>query len=223
MSPSRFIEEIGSLIARCPSLVTAAFESSLPDLSAEAEAVCLSDIFCVANRLGLILPLKRLELKGVAVTPDQVRAVLQQLRHIQFLGISRNPSKYATTVFGEICNVLKKEGIFLKVILTDVVKDVKLLIFLASNPGLQELILRPIHSSDNSMELVERIYTVILPRQRETLQVLKIGSFAAPRAWVTFPRAEWLNEVAKCQKLRKLQVHYEFTEQLAENFVRLQY
>lgn len=215
MASPTFISEMGPLLARCPFLATASFQGPL---TFEADSVSLRDIFTEANRLKVVLPLKSLELRGVVVTADDVHAVLQQLREIEFLGISRNPSSHATTVFGEICGILKQQGTLLKSISTDVVHDDALLDFLTLNSGLQELILRPEHSLDNSSELLKRIYTNVLPSQRETLRVLKLGLYTAPKVWVALPKAEWRDEIIRCRKLRWIQSHFEYTEQLAATF-----
>ncbi|KXN92015.1 hypothetical protein AN958_11075 [Leucoagaricus sp. SymC.cos] len=215
MTPRRFGEEIATLITRCPALTSASFEG-LP--SPEDETLSLTEIFAEVTRLAIILPLRRLELKGISVTRDDIKIVLNQLRDIQFLGISRNPSSQATTIFGEICRLLEQHEILLTGILTDVVHDPGLLEFITSHPGLRELILRPDHPLDCPPKLVERVYMQVIPSQQESLRVLKLGSHGATQVWAQTPSPQRLEGIAKCRNLRHLQGHFEFNKRLSNTF-----
>jgi hypothetical protein len=201
-----FINEISSLLARCPDMSNLHIDGPFW----YGDGTIFGELFAGIDRLGLSLPLRRLELNGVALTSDDIASNLRHFRKIEFLGVSRNPNPLAESVLGQVCTILKEEDILLKGISTDFPDDPLLLDYLVSYSGLRELLFDPrCQSPDCPADLVERFYTQVLPSHHRTLEHLKFTCWPVPASFENDQTAlDPLAEVTKCRSLRVLEVRY---------------
>ncbi|KAF9450776.1 hypothetical protein P691DRAFT_809469 [Macrolepiota fuliginosa MF-IS2] len=54
---------------------------------------------------------------------------------------------------------------------------------------------------------MEKVYTQVLPKHRETLEHLQLGHFFERLVWYDLPTEMQFAELVKCQKLWSLRVH----------------
>jgi hypothetical protein len=197
------LPEIASLLARCPQLTEVYLRSE--SYSTDTQDTALHDIFAEVGKSETILKLKKLELSGVVVNPNDFEAHVQHLRDLTFLGITNNPSSKALTAFGTTCNILQKHNdVYLKGVVTDLSGDPLLLSYLSSYSGLTKLCLG-LQDNKEDFIVVNRIYTQILPIHSKTLEYVELGSVRSS-SWCQLPTKEQLAGLVKCQHLRVLKV-----------------
>ncbi|XP_006457375.1 hypothetical protein AGABI2DRAFT_123245 [Agaricus bisporus var. bisporus H97] len=186
------VSDIASLLARCPQL---------SELYLANNSSSLQELFAKVVETEGTWKLKELQLHGVDVSPDAMRAQARLFKHLTCLEIRNNSSLTAATDFGTICEILQQEqGVLLKSVSTDYPEDPLLLSYLCSHSGLTKLCfdsgkkLQPPDAADSG------IYMEILERHLETLEHLQLH--AGP---------SWNNLITemgllKCQRLRTLRV-----------------
>ncbi|XP_006458567.1 hypothetical protein AGABI2DRAFT_115597 [Agaricus bisporus var. bisporus H97] len=192
--PAHLLPEVVSLLSRCPELT----ELSLGGNSIR-QNLGLHEVFSEISKLENPWELKKLELRCVAVTPDDFSACIHHFKHLTSLGIYGTP-----TTFGGICDILQKNKITLKDVSTDYQDDPLLFRYLSSYSGLTSLQLKVPKYYRNQWvtprpTLVNEVYLRVIPNHTETLQHLELG-------WIGFPTKEELAVLLKCQRLTILQV-----------------
>ncbi|KAF9448903.1 hypothetical protein P691DRAFT_775075, partial [Macrolepiota fuliginosa MF-IS2] len=209
-STNRFSSEVASLLARCPSLTDLRLDAGFGPGYSYVE---LSNIFSGVDGLDMDpLPLRRLDLDRIVVTPDDISTRIQRFRNLEFLGILENPATCSATAFGEICAILSRHEIYPRSLKTDVIHDPLFLDYLRSCPGLYELTIIPKHPLDDSPEIREIFFKEILPRHRETLRHLCFGT-VDPTVWSLPLPGDQLTEIIKCHKLYALVVNIVFEKE----------
>lgn len=197
------LPEIASLLARCPQLTEVYLRSE--SYSTDNPDTSLNDIFAEVNKSERVLKLKTLRLCGVVVDPDDFEAHVRHFRDLTFLGITNNSSSKAYTAFGATCNILQQRNdIYLKGIVTDLSGDPLLLSYLSSYSGLTQLCLG-LQDSKDDFDVVNQIYTQILPKHSKTLEHLQLGSVRS-QIWCQIPTEEQIAGLVKCQQLKVLKV-----------------
>jgi hypothetical protein len=101
--------------------------------------------------------------------------------------------------------MLAKNEIQIRGLSTDSVNDPVLLGYLASHTGFRSLEFHEVYLASAASE--EKIYTEVLPAQRETLTRLKLDR-SLRRAG---SRVYSLSDIVTCQQVRILSVHYRVT------------
>ncbi|XP_006458563.1 hypothetical protein AGABI2DRAFT_141360 [Agaricus bisporus var. bisporus H97] len=166
--PEHLIREIAFLLSRCPGLT----ELALRDRpSSQCGNPALREFFSQIGQLERPWKLQKLELKSVAVAPDDIRAYIHHLKHLTFLEILRRPGSDAATNFGEIWDILRRSGIALKGLSTDSPDDTLFLRYLSSYSGLTSLRLK---ASYKTPDIVSQICVQVLPNHAETLECLEL-------------------------------------------------
>jgi hypothetical protein len=153
--------------------------------------------------------LEKLILKGVMVTPGDIKKHIRHFRHLSYLEILVNNDPKASATFGQICSLLQENAIFLKGVSTDHPEDPLLIPYLSSYSGLTKLCL---HIEDGQFkseiesEITNSIYTYVVPNHSLTLEHLKMGSKEL-RVWGGMPKREHLVGLVRCRNLVVLDVH----------------
>ncbi|EKM83089.1 hypothetical protein AGABI1DRAFT_125568 [Agaricus bisporus var. burnettii JB137-S8] len=193
--PEHLIREIAFLLSRCPGLT----ELALRDRpSSQRGNPALREFFSQIGQLKRPWKLQKLELKSVAVAPDDIRAYIHHLKHLTFLEILRRPGSDKATNFGEIWDIFRRSGMALKGLSTDSPDDTLFLRYLSSYSGLTSLRLQAL--SYEYPDIVSQICVQVLPNHAETLECLELKCCG-------LPTNEGLAELIKCQKLTRLLVY----------------
>jgi hypothetical protein len=182
------------LLARSPDLSELRI-NSLRGGSQSSRSCNLFRLFSQVNKSNVVLPLQQLELRGLAVTPDNIRPHLRHFRRLEILKINRNTAPGAITAFGEICHVLDNYGVSLGTLSIDHLDDPVLLDLLSSHPEFREIRLESI-----SHELLDRVLRQILPAQRKTLERFMVDYYTLD----VLPPDSHLDDIGKCHQLRIL-------------------
>ncbi len=204
--PVYLLPKVASLFARCPNLSEVSLKSGEASSDARFNLICTE-----LSRVEIPSRIKRLETHGVVVTSNDIRSIVQHLRHLEFLGITNNRTKDdASTALGSICDTLRQHAIYLKGISVDVIPDPLFLSYLTSFSGLVDLkifvMLPP--EEDCSRIISDQIYREILPKHRETLEILQLRSLMPGALWSTIPTDDQLSGLLRCQQLKKLEVSH---------------
>jgi hypothetical protein len=149
------------------------------------------------------LPLKKLELTNLPITPDTVSSSIRHLQKLELLGL-KSDHHYLT--LGSICNLLQRNGITLTGIATNEVKDYVLLSYLASNPGFKTIRFEfkgEWRYHRDWVRFLHHFYSDILPVQRETLEDLQL-QISDTREISEFPLDDQIDALSGCKRLRAL-------------------
>ncbi|KAF7777595.1 hypothetical protein Agabi119p4_3667 [Agaricus bisporus var. burnettii] len=199
--PEQAIPEFASLLSRCPELTELSFHS---DLTRENHT--LHEIFSEVGKQENPWKLKKLELRGVTVTPGDISACIHHFKHLTSLGI------YGTSrTFGGICDILHQNKIALKDVSTDHPDDPLFFHYLSSYSGLTSLQLKvpPESYHDNEVAhatFLDELFMQVIPNHAEALEYLELE-------WFGLPTTEGLAGLIKCQKLKKLQVSFDISNE----------
>ncbi|KAF7777633.1 hypothetical protein Agabi119p4_3705 [Agaricus bisporus var. burnettii] len=213
-APSHTISEIASLLPRCPNLTRLRLGNVFNS------GTTLNDIFFETGMMEKSLELKELQLQGFVVSPDAFEHYVRHFKCLTSLAITQNRSRSASTDFGEICNILRRNNIYLEHIVADHPEDLPLLSYLSSYSGLTRLTLESQSGGTGSFEAVNMFYTQVLPKQAEVLEELRLCFHDAPRVWRKTPTVNQLAGLTQCHKLRTLVVSSLFTFEFKEEDAR---
>ncbi|KAJ3570124.1 hypothetical protein NP233_g4609 [Leucocoprinus birnbaumii] len=154
------------------------------------------------------LPLKRLSFDGIRMTPALVSFSLRHLTNLELLEVEHALRGKDSITVGHVCNLLKRNGIHLTAITTDMnhmTHDAILLDYLASNPGFRSIRFLVHHDMPHQVceYLLQILYRQILPVQRKTLEELHVGVIKTHH-FLNDPLDVQLGEIKGCGKLWKL-------------------
>jgi hypothetical protein len=161
------------------------------------------------DKMEMEWKLEKLVLKGVVVTPGDIKKHIRHFKNLSYLEILINDDPKASTTFGQICTILQENAIFLKGVSTDHPEDPLLIPYLSSYSGLTKLCL---HIEDGQLksefesEIINQIYTRVIPNHSSTLEHLTMGSKEF-RIWGEVPSKKQLAELVRCRNLMVLDVH----------------
>ncbi|EKM83094.1 hypothetical protein AGABI1DRAFT_104848 [Agaricus bisporus var. burnettii JB137-S8] len=192
--PARLLPEVASLLSRCPELTELSLGGNFIHQNLD-----LHEVFSEICKLENPWELKKLELRCVAVTPDDFSACIHHFKHLTSLGIYGTPR-----TFGGICDILQKNKITLKDVSTDHPDDPLFFHYLSSYSGLTSLELKiPVRDRYQWVTpyptFLNELYMRVVRNHAETLEHLKLE-------WIGLPTKEELAELLKCQRLTILQV-----------------
>ncbi|XP_006458615.1 hypothetical protein AGABI2DRAFT_115647 [Agaricus bisporus var. bisporus H97] len=167
------IFEIASLLTRCPNLITL----QLADKS--SNEITLNDVFLEAGKMEESLQLNDLLLHDLIVTVEKARASMD---------------------IGAICSIFQQNHIYLEHLSTDYLDDL-LLTYLSSYAGLKSLELTTQPGGRDGFEVVNRLYTQVIPTQAEVLADFRLY-LSDSEEWCTPPTKSQLAGLAKCRNLK---------------------
>ncbi|KAJ3575985.1 hypothetical protein NP233_g742 [Leucocoprinus birnbaumii] len=169
------IEQIASLLARCPDLEV--FEFSL-DIQISSyrnikPAITLKELFEGLHMRGAPLKLRRLKTRGVVVYPEDFLTHLPHLKSLEQLEVVLDPSPTASDYMGEICAILRREGIHIQAFSTSTLHHPEIIRYLSSFNTLNRFSLQSFDQLDDSLALIDRFFST-LTRHHRSLKMLRL-------------------------------------------------
>lgn len=198
---STIMVELSTLLQRCPDLERLCFDNDVWE--EVAPLIGLEDLLRGLSAVDFSLRLKELYLTRVKFAPEAFISHLRYFRHLQVLSIRQDPDPSKAAFIGGIREILQKEQIHLKVLLTDAVNHPSLFSYLSSYPSLEHLSVRPRTQPEDSPALVEQFFCSVIPRHSQSLRKLQVGSSTA-MAWTEVWEEKYLAGIKKCQNLTHL-------------------
>lgn len=194
------LSRISHVVFSCPKLESFSFVIPSVNLGAFMSPVMFAQVFEAASSLSHNMVLQALELRGVVVTPNDIKEHMRHFRSLSKLCVGCDPSPFAAKNIGEVLQVFGENGIFLKNILIDKLHHPSTFGYLSSYSGIEQLSLQPGHPLDDSLQLMDKFFTSVLPAHSESLKWLRTGRQRATR-WTEPCSTEQLAAVENCQLL----------------------
>ncbi len=197
---SHIVQEISNLLSRSPNLESLIFE--MHERYRVDNTPSLSEIFRSLDRVSIpSLRLERIKLFGVSVVD-----FITYSRHFKslrvFEALSAGDAMQCSSSFARICHWLKDERVHLKHFAAESIHPPEIFRYLTSYSGLEHLCLHPVHSDDDSTELLDRFFFTVIPLHRHTLRSLKFGTHT-PTAWTKL-NEKHLEQIGMCTSLREI-------------------
>ncbi|KAF5347804.1 hypothetical protein D9756_010277 [Leucocoprinus leucothites] len=196
----KILSQISCAVSCCNKLENFSFVVPSVNLCKFESTVTFAQLFEAASSLSTNMVLQALELHGVSITPGDIKVHLGHFRNLTKLCVVFDPSPSAAKNIGEVLQILRESNIFLKNVLIDKIHHPGTFSYLSSYSGIEQLSLQPGHPLDDSPQLMDELFTSVLPAHSKSLKWLRIGR-QSPSGWTESFSMEQLATVTNCQLL----------------------
>ncbi|KAJ3571627.1 hypothetical protein NP233_g3629 [Leucocoprinus birnbaumii] len=171
-----FISQLAGLLGRCPGLRSLTFVASrfLYPVTDSVPRITFGALMHGVRPPTQPLRLRRLNVEGAIVDPEDIRFHLGHLQNLEQLSIAFDPSPSASTQFGEICSILQVGDIHLKSMSVATPGHPGVSSYISSYCGLEKLVLNSLYSSDDSPAFIEPFISAF-HGHCQTMKVLEVN------------------------------------------------
>ncbi|KAF5352518.1 hypothetical protein D9756_006050 [Leucocoprinus leucothites] len=167
--------QISSLLARCPDLQDFAFSVDAHIFSHRKikPTIALKGLLEGFCRLSIPLKLQRLSTRGVVSCPEDFLVHIRHFRSLEELKVKVDPSPSASDHIGEICAILRREGIHLKALSITALHHPEVIRYISSFNAIECFSLQSLDPLDDHPGSIDSFFSA-LNQHRQTLKTLKL-------------------------------------------------